>query len=496
MSKRAAGLILTIQLDPRSRVPLHRQLYFRLREGILSGDLQAGSRLPSSRSLAADLSVARNTVIAAITQLRAEGYVACRTGAGTRVVETIPQDLRRPVATSLSVRSKAVPGLTLSSRGRRLARLPGLTSPTTRRPFRPGAPALDRFPTDVWGQLTSRHLRHATREALGVGDPLGHPPLREAVAEYLRATRAVRCQPEQVIITGGSQETLYLVGQLLLDPGDEAWIENPGYPGARSALSASGATVVPIPVDDQGLDVGAGARRGTQPRMIYVTPSNQYPLGVTMSLTRRLELLKHARRHRSWILEDDYDSEFRYSSRPMAALQGLDSDERVLYAGTFSRVLFPSLRLGYLVAPRSLVDALRVARGTISGRPSVISQAVLTDFLVEGHFERHVRRMRAVYLERLGVLRDAAAQHLTGLLDIAPSDAGVNVVGWLPKGSSEERVVRAAAAEGVQVASLGSFCTKPVPRQGVFLSYGPFDEREIRAGVLSLARALGQLAPR
>jgi len=349
MAKRPAGIPVTLPLDARSGATLQRQVYDGLRAAILAGRLRPGTRLPSTRSLAADLAVARNTVTAAFGQLVAEGYAEARVGAGTVVARALPDDLTN-VAGRLALDNGAAPARNrprISRRGRSLSAARACCDVPTLRPFQPGWPALDQVPLDLWWRLAMRVGRRLGRELLGHGDPAGYPPLRKAIAEYVAVSRGVRCADEQVVVTSGSQQALFLAAQLLLDPGDAAWVEDPAYPGTVNALRAAGARLVPIPVDAEGIDVRFGEARQPAPRVVAVTPSHQYPLGVTMTLARRLELLRLARRARAWVLEDDYDSEFRYSSRPIPALQGLDQDGRVIYLGTFSKTLFPALRLGY-----------------------------------------------------------------------------------------------------------------------------------------------------
>lgn len=501
MPKRAAGVPVTVPLDERSRVPLHRQLYGGVRDLILSGRLAPGTRLPSFRSLASDLDVSRNTVIAALGQLHAEGYLESRVGSGTTVAHALPQDLPAVTGGAGVAGARATPRRALSRRGRLLAGLPLNTSAAATVPFRPSTPALDDFPIEIWGRLAARHRRHMPRALLGYGDALGHPELREAIAGYLRVARGVQCTGDQVAVVSGTQQALYLCAQLVLDPGDVAWCEDPGYPGARAALVAAGARIVPLPVDHEGLVVPADAARAGRPRLVYVSPSNQFPLGVTMSVSRRASLLKAVRGQGAWILEDDFDSEYRYSSRPIAALQGLDPDRRVIYIGTFSKTLFPSLRIGYVVLPPALVDAFRVARAAIDRHSPTLEQAVLADFITEGHLSRHIRRMRALYRERQEALVTAARAELGGLLDVAPGDAGIHLVGWLPAGASDRAAAAAAAARGVQVTPLSVYAVRrtSLARPGLLLSYGAFDAAQIRRGVERLAQALrgyaGESAP-
>jgi GntR family transcriptional regulator/MocR family aminotransferase len=482
--------LVALGLDPASAVPRYRQLYEAIRDAILAARVRPGARLPSTRVLAAQIGSSRNTVLAAFEQLTAEGYLEGRVGAGTTVACTLPDGLLaarpqapadgRGIRRSLSRRG----ALILESR---LARPPAPGAPG---PFRIGVPALDAFPFEVWARLMTRRWRRVSRQLLDYGDPAGYAPLRAAIATYLREARAVRCEPEQVLVVTGSQQGIDLSARVLLDAGDPVWVEDPGYLGARSALAAADLRVAPVPLDAEGLDVRAGATRVRRAKLVYVTPSHQYPLGVTMSLGRRLALLEWAGRAGAWILEDDYDSEYRYAGRPLAALQGLDAAGRVIYLGTFSKVLFPGLRLGYLVVPDDLVDAFVAARALTDRHSPSVTQAVLADFIAEGHFARHIRRTRALYAERQAALVEAAARELDGVLRVAPADSGMHLVGWLPPGADDRAASRAAAAAGIEAAPLSAFRLRSAGPSGLLLGYAGLEIGEIRRGVHRLAAAL------
>jgi GntR family transcriptional regulator/MocR family aminotransferase len=491
-------------------------VYDGLREAILAGRLTPGARLPSTRALAADLGVARTTVALAFDQLRVEGYVVGRRGGGTRVRDAIPDsvlDVRpgaaaRAIPSPPSARTRAIgatrpPDAPISRRGAMLvhAGAPlagrGGTRPV---PFRLGVPALDAFPARLWARLTARRWRRGD-VYLGDSDPAGEPALRAAVAEYVTNARGARCSADQVIVVTGTQQALDLTARVLLDAGDAVWVEDPGYAGAHAALAAAGARVVPVPVDDQGLDVAAGERVAPGARLAYVTPSHQFPLGAVMSAPRRLALLAWARRARAWVVEDDYDSEFRYAGRPLPCLQGLEAEQRaageqarVLYVGTFNKTLVPALRLGYLIVPEALVEVVRTARAAVDRHASTLAQGVLTDFIGEGHYARHLRRVRALYAERQATLLAAAADELDGLLALAPDAAGLHLVGRLPSGVSDVAAAQAALAEGVEVFPISRFTLArpraPAAAGALLLSYAGFDDREIRRAVRRLRRAL------
>ncbi len=478
-------------LDRASDVPLHRQLYEALRQAILEGRLRPGARLPSTRTLAAELGSSRNTVLAAVAQLTDEGYLEGRVGAGTTVRGTLPETLLHARTDGVAAARGEGTAAQLSSRGAQLirARLGARPGPVAR-PFRPGVPAYDEDVIARWGQITARRCSGVSRPLLDYGDPVGYTPLREAIATYLREARAVRCEAEQVVVVSGSQQGLDLAARLLLDPGDRAWIEDPGYPGARGALLAAGARVMPVHVDGDGLDVARGMRVAPDARLAYVTPSHQYPLGVTMSLSRRLALLQWARARRAWIVEDDYDSEYRYTGRPLASLQGLDRGGRVISVGTFSKVLFPALRLGYVVVPPALVDAFAAARGLVDRHPPSVTQAVLAEFIAEGSFARHVRRMRVRYAEGQAALVQAARKELDGVLEVSPAEAGMHLVGWLPAAVDDRAVSAAALQAGVEAPALSTFRLRRSPRGGLLLGYAAWRPDELREAASVLAGVL------
>ncbi len=504
---------LLVAVDPASAVPLHRQIYAGLREAIVLGRAGTGpeARLPSSRTLAAELHVARNTVTTALEQLRAEGYVTGRRGGGTRVCNVNPDNLLRACAPARSpasavVGDKGLPSPSqpssprarqrssgsggLSRRGAGLVAAAGIFPADADAPgaFSIGMPALDEFPVRLWSRLVARRWRQPP--PLGTGDPAGYAPLRRAVAEYLAVARGVRCSWEQVVIVSGAQQGLDLAARLLLDPGDAAWVEDPGYPGARSAFRAAGARVVPVPVDGEGLRVGDGRRRARRARLVHVTPSHQFPLGGTMSPPRRLELLAWASEAGAWVVEDDYDSELRYVGRPLPALQGLDPEGRVLYLGTFGKTLFPALRLGYLALPGPLVDAFAAARSVGDRHPPVFAQAVVADFMVEGHFVRHLRRMRKLYAERQDALLQVARGTLAGLLEVPADAAGIHLVGRLPAGVDGDAAATRAARHGVRVIPLSRYSSRPLDRDALLLGYAAVPIPEIHRGAVRLAAAL------
>jgi GntR family transcriptional regulator/MocR family aminotransferase len=495
--KRPAVMAATsLVLDASGGAPLHEQLAEALRGAILAERLAPGTRLLSTRALAEQLRVSRNTVLSAFSRLLAEGYLVGHTGSGTYVARELPERLLavRPAASPPEVRR--VDTGTLSKRGAEVAAVPPLADPRTgmapgRMAFRMGVPALDVFPGELWGRLLHTRWQRSWRDMMAHIPPAGYLPLRRAVADYLATARGVRCVPEQVLIVNGTQQALSLAAQVLLDPGDAAWVEDPGYFPAHGALTAAGATRVPVPVDAEGLDVEAGMRLRPDARLALVTPAHQFPLGVVMSERRRQALLAWAARANAWVLEDDYDSEFRYEGRPLAALQGSAPDARVLYTGTFSKVVSPALRLGYLVVPEALVDVFCAARRFIDRHSPILDQAVLADFITQGHFSRHVRRMRVLYEARQQVLVEAARRELRGLLDVGPMHTGMHLVGWLPEGVDDRAASARAARVGLAANPLSAFALQGAPRGALLLGYACVPEAELAEGVTRLARALG-----
>lgn len=485
---------LAVSLDPKVDRALHRQLYHAMLHGILEGRLKPGSRLPSTRALAHALNFSRNTIAAGYDQLAAEGYVEGRAGSGTYVTRTLPERSPRGDRVKVPPPVAATP-LMLPRRAVAFAAVPAAFKQAQQvRPFRMNFPAVDAFPVGLWARMIGRLLRRtggiSGRLLLGEGDAAGHLPLRAAIAEYLGVARGVRCTPDQIVIVAGAQQAIDIAVRILLDPGDTAWVEDPSYPGARAALLAAGAELVPVPVDEEGIDVAAGVAACPRARLVIVCPSKQFPLGVTMSLARRVQILDWTARANAWIVEDDYDSEYRFTGRPLAALQGLDRSGRVIYVGTFSKVMFPSLRLGYLVVPPPLIDIFAGARAVAGRHSSVLEQALVAAFMTEGHFGRHIRRMRRLYMKRQQALIDAARRHLRGLIAIDPAEAGLQVIGWLPEGVDDQAVAAAGAAAGLELSPLSRFIIRTPRRPGLLLGFSGFDADEIEAGVRLLRQVL------
>ena len=490
---RGSWSTLHLPVDRTIGVPIFRQLYDGLRRAILDGRLRPGQRIPSSRGLAVDLGVSRLPVLSAYEQLLHEGYLVGKTGSGTFVSNDIPDHL---------LGSPSISRQTPSTRTNAAVRerpVPNQPSPTDWSlpvvPFQVGLPALDLFPHSAWARLVARHVHAETPEQLAYSDPAGLRSLRVAIAEHLRASRAVRCVADQILIVPGSQAALRLAATTLLKSNDRVAIEDPGYFGAQRAFRAAGAQLVPVPVDEEGLNVATLQRRGRNIRAVYVTPSHQYPLGMTMSATRRFALLEWAARHDAWILEDDYDSEYRYVSRPVGALQGVDAHDRVIYTGTFSKALFPAVRVGYVVIPPPLWSKFLESRFAFDILTPTLFQRALSDFLKKGLFARHLRRMRRAYLERRDALLRGVAERCGDLVRVHNSDAGLHVTVLLRDGMNDQDVATRLGHRGVATLALSHAYIGPNPRHGLLLGFGCaapqqlFDATRILGDVLREKRA-------
>jgi GntR family transcriptional regulator/MocR family aminotransferase len=480
---------LPIVLDRASATPLYRQVYEGYRAAIVERRLRPGDRLPSTRSLAAELGISRLPVVNAFEQLVAEGYCEGLVGSGTFVARSLSGETLASDASRSRPGKSPRPGERALSRTS--ARLLRTRAPWLGQfgPFRVGDVAIGEFPLKVWSQLLARAGRTLKPAQLRYGDAMGYRPLREAIAAYLRAARSARCEAEQVMIVSGSQQALTIAARVVVDPDSEVWVEEPGYWGVQNALVASNARLVPVPVDEEGLNVAQGIERAPRATAAFITPSRQLPLGTTMSAPRRMQLLDWARRSGSWIVEDDYDSELRYASFPIAALQGLDRDSRVIYVGTFSKVVFPSLRAAYLVIPADLVSRFVSVRRTLDICPPAFLQVVLADFMREGHFARHLRRMRQLYSERRRVLVECLDRELGERLRTVGEPAGTDLAVLLPRGMRDRPLSERAADEGLWLLPLSDRYLGRPTRQGFVLGYGGTSVEEIPAAARRL-RAL------
>jgi len=464
--------------------PLYRRVYHALKSMIRDGRLAPAARLPSTRELAADLRVSRNTVMLAYEQLLAEGYVVSRNRATASVASASPVS-----AMPESSRAKPAAPAPVSAYARRLTGLlgaPPARSTGLRYDFRYGEPSVDEFPRQIWRRLLAARARRTARDAFGYADPAGYEPLRAALAEYLKRARGVVCEADQIVVTSGSQQGFDLAARVLLDPGDVAVVEEPHYPGVTIPFEAAGARLAYTPVDAGGLQTH---RLHTRARLAYVTPCHQFPTGVIMPLERRLALLAWAARTDSWVIEDDYVSEFRYEGHPLEALQSLDRDGRVIYVGTFSKTLFPALRIGYLVLPRSLVPSFRAAKWATDRFSAMLAQEALTDFITSGQFERYLRRAGNRNAARRRALIGALQQHFGDRVEIAGENTGVHLVVWLNDVRPRDlpAVIARARAAGVGLYSVAPFHTSPPPRAGLLFGYASMTEAAIRAAIRRVA---------
>lgn len=478
------------QLTRSGDAPLFHQIYLQIRSAILSQDLRPGTKLPSTRQLASQLKVSRSAVVSAYEQLLAEGYASGKVGSGSYVSSDLPEPVdgrgarsgKRLVATA---RSRAAE-----------APLPenfvDVTVQSEERPFNLGRTLIDARTTELWRRTSARVFRSLGHDHFGYSDPRGLPRLRKAICDYLRAARAVRCEPEQIVVTSGTQHALDLIIRVVRQPDMQAWLEDPGYALTRLALIAAGVKARPIPVDGQGIDIGAGIRLAPKARAVFVTPSHQFPTGVVLAMARRLELLNWARENRAWIVEDDYASEFRYGGRALASLQGLDDNERVIYVGTLNKALFPGLRLGYAVVPPALTQAFVTARYLVDRQPSSLAQAVVADFIEEGHFAGHIRRMRLQYRDQRDALVAALRQRLAGEIAVDPPDQGMHLVACLRRGRSDVAIERAAREQGIIVRAMSTMYVAARPRSALVMGFSGYPRQMIAPAVARLAKAFGR----
>jgi GntR family transcriptional regulator/MocR family aminotransferase len=476
--------------------PLYRQIYETIRRAILNGEFEARMQLPATRILAKQLGVSRMTVINAYEQLFAEGYLEGKTGAGTFVASEIPEELLEISQAARKNKTAETTGekVKISKFAERLSeaqtKVSRFQSSTSVLPFKNGLTAVSEFPFDVWEKIAVRVYRRSRYKISGYGEAAGYRPLREAVAAHFAASRGVHCDIEQIFITNGAQQALDLIGRVLLETGDQIWIEDPCYQEALGVFRAVGAKITAVAVDAEGFNLAEAERISTAAKLVYITPSHQYPTGATMSLARRLSLLEWARKTGAWIIEDDYNSEFRYAGRPLASLQNLDNTERVIYVGTFSKTIFPALRLGCMVVPKNLIEIFRAARSLCDSHSPIFEQAILADFIAEGHFARHLRRMRTLYEKRQNILVAEAEQNLGGLLKVSKAESGMHLIGWLEKGFDETEVAEKASENGLNLTPLSSYCIETKLPAGVILGYTGFDEKQIEQGIQRLKQIL------
>jgi GntR family transcriptional regulator / MocR family aminotransferase len=485
---------LDLSVEPASDRPLFQQIYLLLRSAIVSHRLSAGSRLPSTRALAERLGVSRTSVVTAYEQLIAEGFIAGAAGSGTYVSHDVPPAIvtaEKPAPAPLTTATRS-----LSAAGKRYAALSRDLPLVERRAFGTGCCSIDAATVEAWRRIGAETMRRFDPVNLGYADPLGEIALRNEVAQYLRAARAVQCEPDQVVILAGAQQAIDLTLRTVIDPGSEVWVEDPGYLATRAALTAAGAQLVPVPVDGDGLVVQEGIARAPRARAAFVTPSHQYPTGSVMAMSRRLELIAWAARSGAWIVEDDYDSEFRYVGRPLASLQGLDGDGSVIYAGSLSKILFPGVRLGFAVIPRPLIEAFRAARFLADRQPPILLQSIAAEFMRQGLLTSHIRRMRQRYREARDVVVDSITRELGDLVEVEVPECGIQLVLHFRDPISDLAVAREAREAGVIVRPVSPLYLEAPARSGLVLGYSGFDLHQLRAAATGLARATLAVARR
>jgi GntR family transcriptional regulator/MocR family aminotransferase len=514
--------VISFKLDFSSNIPLYKQLYEKTRNAILEGKFTKGQRLPGTRSLASELKISRNTVALAFDQLLIEGYITGQTGSGTYVSE-IPDNFfdpaRKPFrigkekdkldsANSISKKESAEIANGLSEINlkeqpdkpfvNKLKKSAGPMELISRYrnldeiiPFQNGIPSFTEFPFKAWQRLINQTAQAFPSLHLGYGEAAGYKPLREAIANYLKKFRAVNCTGDQIVIINGTQQGLDLISRVLLKSGSIVWLEDPGYFGARGAMIFADAEISPCPADKEGIDLEYSSKNNPKPDLIFTTPSHQFPLGLVMSISRRLNLLQYASRNGCWIIEDDYDSEFRYFGSPLPSLQGLDQFKKVLYLGTFSKVLFPGLRIGYLVLPdREMRDLFATAKSLMDRQNPIFEQIVLTRFIEEGYFTRHLRKMRMLYKQRQDILISEINKELKGIVKAESSPAGMHIIAWLPKKANDKKIAEEAVKKGIIVRPLSEYSIKFFQNPGLLLGYTAFEKTQIKKGIQELKKIL------
>jgi len=492
MSRMIKGApLLFVKVEKLAVTPIYRQIEGQIRNAILTGIIKPGLRLPASRVLARDIGVSRPTIVQVYEYLSFEGFLETRRGAGTFVSRTLPNYIPPKSIQQESTELRNNPATNpLSIIGAKFADLKPSMNRAPFAAFLPNVPAFDQFPISRWQKIRSRCLRLNRTNLLGYEDSAGFMPLRCSIAEYLAVHRGDHCNPEQILIVPGATFAFHLAVMLLTNPGDKVWLEDPGPDGVRLMLKTLGRKVINLDVERDGMDVMGGISKHGDARLAFTMPSRQHPLGVTLSLTKRLTLLDWAQKNKSWIIEDDYDSEFRYSGRPLASMRSIDTTKSVIYVGTFSKSLFPSLRIGYLVLPESLIRAFRNATGTMARSVSTLDQATLAQFITEGHFSAYIRQMHSLYSSRRVLFTELAKQKLSGLLDVEVPDSGMNAIGWLPLGTNDTAICEKLRDAGLYTFPLSLFRDRPSNRAGLVMGFAGTNEVEMRKKIALLAAVL------
>jgi len=494
MSKTSPQIYMPfIRLNKQDGMPLYSQLYEQIKQAIFNGHLKAGERMPATRTLSVELSVSRNSVFQAYDQLMLEGFLEGKKGDGTYVMQLdnvqrkyvpVPVQKKTTLADTVKYKDASLAESTLLSDS-------SLEPPL---PFQSCVMDMQHFPVKVWARIAAKIYRNLHKVYLGYLDTQGHLPLRQALADYLRVNRSIVCSPDQILIVNGSRQAINLAAQLLIKKGDQCWMEDPGYRSGRAAITRWGGIVCPVPLTEYGLNIDYGMQHYPDAKLTYVTPSHQYPLGGTLPLSERLKLLQWAAKHQMWILEDDYDSEFRYNGRPVPALKGLDDKGHVIYIGTFSKVLFPALRIGYMVLPTvDMAQQFKMLKSTIDRQSPVIDQAIVAQFMHEGHFARHLRKMRTLYKKQQEELFQLLEKQVGKYITVAPSDTGIHLIGWLKQPCDMELLLQKAAAANIIVHPVQDFTIRFKQPQGLLLGFTGFKHAEMEQAVLKLKRVLSSL---
>ncbi|MCP4979296.1 MAG: PLP-dependent aminotransferase family protein [Gammaproteobacteria bacterium] len=493
MPKSPGGALLSgFNIERNASIPIYRQLDASLRRLILCGTLAAGQKLPSTRELSIELGISRITVKSVYEQLVAEGYAQARTGAGTFVAKGLEFEATPKIERTR--RRHKTPDIEISGRARSIMSSQASVRHGETEPFRPGVPALDLFPIKTWNKYLLEAMQSEHRHHLSYGGLNGSAELRVSIAKHLTDARGMQVDPEQIVITSGAQQAFVMIAFVLLNKGDTVWYENPGHIAGRDVMQIMGANIAPVPIDSEGLDIQYAIDTHPKPAIIFTTPSHQQPLGTTMSLVRRLTLLNYAQENNAWIIEDDYDSEFRYRGRPLPALSALDSERRVFYVGTYSKSMFAAMRIGYVVVPPALVDSFAKAANLLGHGSSAVVEQALSRFMDEGRFVEHIRKMRRVYRERRDILFDCLMRDCGHSLEPQATDAGMHIVAWL-KNDWQDQVVHSALLNvGIESLPLSVYCIDPLEREGIVLGFSCAHEKRIPVLVKRMAKTLKNLA--
>lgn len=493
MAKKSFELDLAgIKINKDIAIPLYTQVYEQFRQMILSGRLRPRDRLPATRNLSEELGVSRTSITQGFEQLILEGYLLGKTGSGTYVAAELPDSL-------ISTATIEKVGKVLNN-GEKIVVAKNLISEDLLRrnsekeavvPFQTGHAALDLFSYNSWYKVSKKVFKNLKEYPLGYEDSSGYEPLRNEIARYLRMSRAVKCEAEQIIVVNGSLQGLGLIVQCLLKAGDSIWMEDPGYHGVKFASTSMGIKICPIPVHKDGMNVDFGINKFPEAKLAYVTPSQQFPIGVTLSFEKRLQLLEWAGQHKMWILEDDYDSEFHYEGHPLPSLQGMDKSGRVIYLGTFTKVLFPGLRLAYVVLPTvEMVNEFKKLKGMLDRQSPILDQIIVAKFIEEGHFFRHIRKMRLVYSERRKMLVKLIEENLGDYLEIEPSSAGMNLTAWLSEKIDVQKLREEAKKHRVIVPFINDYSLENLIRPGINLGFTGFTKYKLKTGIELLKKCI------